>query len=68
MTRMLWRSALAVGVFIAGPVSGGAVNPVRTLGPMVVAGDLSSVWLYTLGPIIGGVLGALLYQRTMAQS
>jgi MIP family channel proteins len=59
--------ALAVGVFIAGPVTGGAVNPVRALGPMLVAGDLTSVWLYILGPIIGGVLAALLYDRTMAQ-
>src|SRR5215210_6791408 len=60
--------ALAVGVFIAGPVTGGAVNPVRSLGPMIVAGDLSSVWLYILGPIIGGVLAALLYDRTLAQT
>jgi glycerol uptake facilitator-like aquaporin len=60
--------ALAVGVFIAGPVTGGSVNPARSLGPMIVAGDLSSVWLYVLGPIIGGVLGALLYDRTMAQT
>jgi MIP family channel proteins len=59
---------LAVGVFIAGPVTGGSVNPARSLGPMIVAGDLSSVWLYILGPIIGGVLGALLYDRTMAQT
>jgi glycerol uptake facilitator-like aquaporin len=25
-------------------------------------------WLYILGPIIGGVLAALLYDRTMAQT
>jgi MIP family channel proteins len=60
--------ALAVGVFIAGPVTGGSVNPARSLGPMIVAGDLTSVWLYILGPIIGGVLAALLYDRTMAQT
>ena len=60
--------ALAVGVFIAGPVTGGSVNPARSLGPMLVAGDLTSVWLYILGPIVGGVLGALLYDRTMAQT
>jgi glycerol uptake facilitator-like aquaporin len=35
---------------------------------MIVAGDLKSVWLYILGPIIGGVLAALLYDRTMAQT
>jgi MIP family channel proteins len=60
--------ALAVGVFIAGPVTGGAVNPARALGPMIVAGDLTGVWLYILGPIVGGVLGALLYDRFMAQT
>ena len=59
--------ALAVGVFIAGPVTGGAVNPVRALGPMLVAGDLTSVWLYILGPIVGGVLAAFFYERTMAK-
>jgi MIP family channel proteins len=60
--------ALAVGVFIAGPVTGGSVNPARSLGPMLVAGDLTSVWLYILGPIIGGALGALLYDRFMAKT
>lgn len=60
--------ALALGVFIAGPVTGGAVNPARALGPMLVAGDLTSAWLYILGPIIGGVLAALLYDRLMAKS
>jgi MIP family channel proteins len=60
--------ALAVGVFIAGPVTGGSVNPARSLGPMLVAGDLTSVWLYILGPIIGGMLGALLYDRFMAET
>ena len=59
--------ALAVGVFIAGPVTGGAVNPVRALGPMLVAGDLTSAWLYIVGPIIGGLLAAFLYDRTMAE-
>jgi len=60
--------ALAVGVFIAGPVTGGAVNPARALGPMVVAGDLTAAWLYILGPIIGGILAALLYDRFLAQT
>jgi MIP family channel proteins len=60
--------ALAVGIFIAGPVTGGSVNPARSLGPMIVAGDFTSVWLYVLGPVIGGVLAALLYDRFMAQT
>jgi glycerol uptake facilitator-like aquaporin len=33
-----------------------------------VAADFTSVWLYILGPIVGGVLGALLYDRYLAQT
>ena len=55
-------SALAAGVLLGGPVSGGAGNPARALGPMIVAGTFP-VWLYyVLGPILGGVLAALVFR------
>jgi MIP family channel proteins len=50
--------ALAAGVFVGGPLTGGGVNPVRALGPMLVAGQLDDVWLYVLAPLVGGLLGA----------
>jgi MIP family channel proteins len=55
--------ALAAGVFIAGPTTGGSVNPARTLGPMLVSGEFTAVWVYLMGPIVGGVLAAVLYDR-----
>jgi MIP family channel proteins len=60
--------ALFAGVAIGGPISGGAVNPARALGPMIVAGDLSAFWLYILGPIIGGVAAAFLYDRVVSKT
>lgn len=60
--------ALALGVFIAGPVTGGAVNPARALGPMIAAGDLSSFWVYIVGPIAGGVAAAFVYDRVAAKA
>ena len=60
--------ALACGVFIAGPVTGGAVNPARALGPMIVAVQFTAVWVYILGPIAGGVLAALLYDRFISEA
>ncbi len=59
--------ALACGVLIAGPLTGGAVNPARALGPMIVAGQFTAAWAYILGPIVGGVLAALLYDRFTSQ-
>ena len=60
--------ALACGVFIAGPVTGGSLNPARTLGPMIVAFDFTAVWVYIVGPIIGAVLAALAYDRFASQA
>jgi MIP family channel proteins len=54
--------ALGMGVLAAGPVTGGSLNPARTLGPMVVAADFTDWWVYILGPIVGGVAAAFLYQ------
>lgn len=59
--------ALACGVLIAGPVTGGSLNPARTLGPMIVAGEFDAVWVYILGPLVGGVLAALLYDRFVSE-
>ncbi len=60
--------ALAAAVFIGGPVSGGAVNPARALGPMLVAGDLSSFWIYIVGPLVGGLAAAFLYDRFLRET
>ena len=51
--------ALAGGVFVGGPLTGGGVNPARALGPMIVAGKLDDFWIYIVGPLIGGVVAAL---------
>ena len=59
--------ALACGVFIAGPITGGSLNPARTLGPMIVAGQFTAVWVYVVGPIIGAVLAALVYDRFVSR-
>jgi MIP family channel proteins len=60
--------ALACGVLIAGPVTGGSLNPARTLGPMIVAGQFTALWVYILAPIIGGVLATVLYDRFVSEA
>ena len=54
--------ALAAGVLLSGPVSGGAGNPARALGPTIVA-QTGDVWyLYVLGPLLGAAIAALVYK------
>jgi glycerol uptake facilitator-like aquaporin len=61
-------AALAVAVLIAGPVTGGAVNPVRALGPALVAGQYTQLWIYLIGPLAGGLAAALVYDRFLTKA
>jgi MIP family channel proteins len=60
-------AAIAVGttvgldVLLGGPISGGSMNPARSLGPALVAGELSDVWIYLIAPPLGAIAGALTY-------
>ncbi len=38
------------------------MNPMRSLGPAVVSGDLHALWLYLVAPVVGTSLGGLGYQ------
>jgi MIP family channel proteins len=53
--------ALTTAVFISGPISGASVNPVHSLGPMIVAGKFTDWWLYLVAPILGGIVAAVTY-------
>jgi glycerol uptake facilitator-like aquaporin len=44
-----------------GPISGGSLNPARSLAPAVVSGTFESLWVYLTAPFIGGLLGAFAY-------
>lgn len=50
--------SLAAGVLLGGPVSGGAGNPARALGPMMVSGAAPVWFFYTVGPLLGAVAAA----------
>ena len=61
-------AAIAIGGTIAldamfgGPISGASMNPMRSLGPGIVAGDLHAIWIYLLAPLVGTAIGGFAYQ------
>jgi MIP family channel proteins len=60
--------ALVGAVLIGGPVTGGAANPDRALGPMLLAWNFTSLWVYLVGPLVGGVVAAVTYDRFVSRT
>jgi glycerol uptake facilitator-like aquaporin len=54
---------LTMDILCGGTLTGASMNPARTLGPAVATRDLSYLWMYLVGPLAGGGLAAVLYDR-----
>lgn len=56
---------VAFNVLAAGAITGASMNPARAFGPALVSGIWNFHIYYWIGPIIGAVLAALLYDRVL---
>ena len=53
--------AVALDVALFGPVSGGSMNPIRSLAPAAVSGMTGYLWLYWTAPFAGSLAVAAAY-------
>ena len=42
--------------------TGTSVNPARSFGPALIAGNLGGIWVFLLAPLVGGALAAIIYR------
>jgi MIP family channel proteins len=54
---------VTMGMLLGGPFTGGAMNPARVLGPALVAHHWTNHGVYWIGPLFGGIVGGVIYDR-----
>jgi MIP family channel proteins len=52
---------IVLGIVVAGPYTGGALNPARAFGPALASHHWLNQLIYWVGPLGGGFLAGLLY-------
>lgn len=59
---------LIVGMIqLSGPISGGSFNPARSLGPVLISGNYTSIWVYIVAPTLGATIASLLWVKVFAK-
>ena len=52
---------VCVGVIVFGAITGGSMNPIRSIGPHFAAGFPGVLWIYILAPILGFLFVSEIY-------
>jgi MIP family channel proteins len=56
---------LLFDILVGGPLTGAAMNPARAFGPAAVAGEWVGQLVYWIGPLLGAILAALLWEGVL---
>ena len=56
---------LLFAIIVGGPLTGAALNPARAFAPALLSGNMTAQAVYWVGPILGAVLAAVLWDRVL---
>lgn len=61
-------ATVMIEALFAGPISGGSMNPARSLAPALVTGNLSHLWIYCSAPVLGAALAVIAFRSVSGKA
>ena len=55
-------AVIAFEALVGGPISGGSMNPARSLAPAIVSGHVEHLWIYLCAPPVGAIGGLAVWR------
>ena len=60
--------AVLIDHLVGVPLTGASMNPARSFGPALVAGEWDNFWIYVVGPLAGAGIAGLLYTHVFLKN
>lgn len=60
-------SVVLLEAMFAGPISGASMNPIRSLSPALVSGQIHYLWIYLTAPFVGALTAVGIWRILKAQ-
>jgi aquaporin NIP len=66
LAGLLIGAVILLEAMFAGPICGASMNPARSLGPAILSGNLQTLWIYLLAPVLGSLSASFSYKYLTA--
>ncbi len=56
LAGLIIGGTVTLDILLGGPVTGASMNPARSLGPALISGNFTSLWIYFIAPVLGAFI------------
>jgi aquaporin NIP len=58
-------ATISLDAMFAGPICGASMNPARSLAPAIISGNVHSLWVYLIAPVLGAFAASFTWKQLL---